>query len=133
MQTVSGLIVVAFGLCLTALAIVIVLRPPLAERFIKSFASSARAHYTEQVARLVAGTAIVIFSPSMWHPSLFKFFGWLIVLTAVVLLLVPWKWHHRFATWAIPLALRHLKLYAVGVLALGLTILYGSSRFIFAW
>ncbi len=66
MKLLSGIVVVTFGLCLIALAAVIVIKPLLAERFLKRFASSALTHYSEQTSRLVAGVAIVIFSPSMW-------------------------------------------------------------------
>ena len=128
MKLLSGIVVVAVGLCLIGLAVVIVIKPMLAERFLRSFASSARAHYTEQASRLIAGTAIITFAPSMWYPDLFEVFGWLIIVTAVGLLLIPWQWHHKFAKWAIPLVIRHLKLYALGASALGTLILYGASR-----
>ncbi len=124
----SGIVVVAVGVCLIGFAGMIAIKPLLAERFLRSFASSARAHYTEQAARLIAGAAIVIFAPSMWYPYLFKVFGWLIIVTAVGLLLIPWQWHHQFGKWAIPLAIRHLKLYALGASALGALILDGVSR-----
>ncbi len=105
------------------MAVVIALKPRLAERFLKSFASSARAHYTEQAVRLFVGAAIVIVAPSMWYTDLFRVFGWLIIVTTVGLLLIPWQWHHRFGTWAIPFAIRHLKLFAIGASALGTLIL----------
>ncbi len=124
----SGIVVVALGVCLIGFAGVIAVKPLVAERFLKSYASSARAHYTEQAARLIAGAAIVIFAPSMWYPDLFKVFGWVIIGTTVGLLLIPWQWHHTFGKWAIPLAIRHLKLYALGASALGTLILYGASR-----
>ncbi len=128
MKLLSGIVVVAFGFCLIALAVVIVIKPLLAERFLKRFASSARAHYSEQTSRLIAGAAIVIFSPSMWYPDLFKYFGWLMTITAAGLFLIPWKWHHQFSKWTIPLAIRHLKLLAFGSFALGIVVLYGASR-----
>ncbi len=128
MKLLSGIVVVAFVVCLIGLAVVIGIKPLLAKRFLKSFASSARAHYTEQTSRLIAGAAIVIFAPSMWYPDLFKFFGWLNIVTAEALLLIPWQWHHKFGKWAIPLVIRHLKLYALGVSALGTLILCGASR-----
>ncbi len=127
MKLLSGIIVVGFGLYLIGLAVVIASKPLLAERFLKSFASSARAHYTEQASRLIVGAAIIILAPSMWYPDLFEGFGWLIIITTVGLLLVPWQWHHKFAKWAIPLAIRHLRLFALGALALGTLILYGVS------
>ena len=128
MRLLSGIVVVGFGLYLIGLAVVIALKPLLAERFIKSFATSARAHYTEQAARLTVGAGLVIFAPSMWYPKLFEGFGWLIIITTVGLLLVPWQWHNKFGRWAIPLAIRHLKLYALGASALGAFILYAVSR-----
>lgn len=128
MRLLSGIVVVGFGLYLIGLAVVIALKPLLAERFIKSFATSARAHYTEQAARLTVGAGLVIFAPSMWYPNLFEGFGWLIIITTVGLLLVPWQWHNKFGRWAIPLAIRHLKSYALGASALGAFILYAVSR-----
>jgi hypothetical protein len=124
----SGILVVAFGLFLIGLAVLIAIRPRLAERFLRSFASSARAHYTEQVSRLIAGGALVVFAPSMWYPGLFKLFGWLIAVTAAALLLLPWQWHHEFGKSAIPLVIRHMKLFALGAVALGILIFYGVSR-----
>jgi hypothetical protein len=82
----------------------------------------------EQVLRLLAGGAIVIFAPSMWYPDLFRFFGWLLIVPAVALLLLPWRWHHEFGKRAMPLVIQHRKLFALGALALGMLIFYGLSR-----
>ena len=131
-EMLSGLLVVAFGGFLVGLAILIAIRPQLAERFLRSFASSARAHYAEQILRLIAGGAIVIFASSMWYPDLFTLFGWLIVVTAVALLLLPWRWHYEFGKQAMPLVIRHMKLFALGAAALGILIFYGVSRVVFS-
>lgn len=120
---------VVFALGLIGFAVVIAAKRLLAERFLNLFASSARSHYTEQVSRLVVGIAIVIFSPLMWYSYLFQIFGWLIVVTTVVLLLMPWRWHHRLAERVIPLTISHLKIYGVGAFALGAFILYSASRY----
>jgi hypothetical protein len=128
MEVLSGMLVVAFGVFLVGLAALIAIRPRLAERFIRSFASSARAHYAEQALRLIAGGALVMFAPSMWYPDVFRLFGWLIVVTAVALLLLPWRWHYEYGKWAIPLVIRHMKLFALGAVALGLLVFYGVSR-----
>lgn len=132
MQLISGILVVLFGLSLIGLAAVAVIKPRRVERFLEAFASSARTHYTEQVVRLVVGTALVVYAPAMWYPRWFQFLGWLIVATSAGLLLVPWQWHHWFGKWAIPLAIRYLKLYAVAAFLLGALILYGASRWAFS-
>jgi hypothetical protein len=124
----SALVVIGFSIFLIGLAVIVAIKPPLAERFLRSFASSARAHYIEQGLRLLAGAAIVVFASSMWHPKLFQLFGWVLVVTAVGLMLIPWQWHHKYGTWAIPLVIRHMRLFALGAFALGGFILYGVSR-----
>ncbi len=124
----SGIVVSVAGVYLIAFTAVVAVKPLRAERFLKSFASSARAHYTEQAVRMITGASIIIFASSMWYPDLFMAFGWLLVVTTAGLLVIPWQWHHKFGTWAIPLAIRHLKFYAIGTAALGAFILYGMSR-----
>ena len=124
----SGVVVVGFCLFLIGLAAVIATTPSLAERFLRSFASSALAHYTEQALRLLVGAAIVNFASSMWYPELFKLFGWLLVVTAAGLLLIPWQWHQQFGSWVMPPVIRRMRLFALGAAALGAFILYGVSR-----
>ena len=128
MNLVAGIVVVAIGVFQVGLAVLIVTKPQLAERFLRSFASSPRAHYTEQVLRLIAGASVVEFAPSMWYPNLFKLFGWLLIVPAVALLLLPWQWHEKFAKLAMPLVFQHLELFALGAFALGVFIIYALSR-----
>jgi hypothetical protein len=124
----SGVVVVGFGLFLIGMAALIAATPSLAERFLRSFASSALAHYTEQGLRLLVGAAIVTFASSMWYPELFKLFGGLLVVTAAGLLLIPWQWHNKFGAWVMPPVIRHVRLFALGAFALGAFVLYGVSR-----
>lgn len=126
MTLLAGIVVVACGLWLIGLAAACLLVPAHAAAFLGKFASSARAHFTEQILRLVAGAAIVVFAPEMRFPELFRLFGWVLVVTAVGLLVMPWRWHHRFAGWVVPLATRRLKLLALGAFALGVFILYSA-------
>lgn len=125
MRLLSGAVVVAFALFLIGLAVTIHARPSLAKRFLNAFASSARAHYLEQVLRLVVGSSLILFSSEMWQPDLFRLFGWIVVGTTVVLLCIPWRWHHRFATWVVPPVIRYMKLYGVGAVILAAFLLYG--------
>lgn len=124
MSLLSGVVVVTFALFLLGLAVMIYVRPRLAIRFLNAFASSARTHYLEQTLRMVVGVALISFSSEMWQPDLFQLFGWIIVLTTVGLLCIPWRWHHRFATWVVPPVIRYMKLYGIGVVALAAFLLY---------
>lgn len=126
-NVVSGIVVVGFSLFLIGMAVLIVFNPSVAERFLRSFASSASAHYTEQGLRLNVGVSIVNFADSMWCPNVFRIFGWAIIVSTAGLLLIPWRWHHKFAARVMPPIYRHLKLFAFGAFALGAFILYGAS------
>ena len=125
MNAVAGAILVAFGLFLVGLTVVVFAKPAIAERFFLSFASSARAHYTEQVVRLLIGASLIIRSAAMWQPKAFWFVGWAIVLSSLLLILTPWQWHHRFGEKVRPMLIRHMRLFAVGLLAFGVLLIYG--------
>lgn len=114
----------AFGLFLVGLTIVVFARPAVAERFFLSFASSARAHYTEQVVRLLIGVSLIIRSAAMWQPKVFWFVGWAVVLSSLALILTPWQWHHRFGERVLPIVIRRIKLFAISLLAFGVLLIY---------
>ena len=124
----SAVVIFSFCMFLIGLAGLIVFKPRRAEIFLSSYASSARAHYTEQLARMLVGIAFVVLAPSMWYSDLLTLFGWILIVTTAGLLLVPWKWHHRFGEWAIPLTLRYMPIYSLGAFVLGILILYCFSR-----
>jgi cell division protein FtsW (lipid II flippase) len=121
----AQIVVVLFALFLVGLASVAFAKPAIAERFFSAFASSARTHYTEQALRLLIGASLVVLSSSMWQPELFRFVGWIIVVSSVGLLLIPWRWHHRFGQRVMPVVLRYLRLYAIGLICFGVLLLLG--------
>jgi len=51
-----------------------------------------------------------------------------IVVSSAALICVPWRWHHWLGERVLPMLVRHLKLYAVGMLAFGVLLLYGVFR-----
>jgi hypothetical protein len=125
MTLLAGIVVVACGLALIAFTAVVFAKPALAERFLMSFASSAQAHYVEMAFRLLVGTSLVVLSPAMWQTHMFRVIGWATVISSVALLLMPWRWHHRFGRRVLPTLLRLMRVYAVGVFAFGCLLLYG--------
>ena len=125
MNLVAAFVVVAFSLVLIAFTGVAFAKPAVAERFLMRFASTARAHYTEQIVRLLMGAALVVLSPAMWMSKMFWLIGWAIVISSAALMCVPWQWHHRFAERLLPIVVRHVRLCAMGPFAFGALLLYG--------
>ena len=124
MKWLAGIVVVGAGLWLIGLAALITAARPRAERFLSGFASSARSHYIEQLCRMIVGVGIVLYAAEMRFQEMFWIFGWLIIVTTSGLFLIPWRWHREFGKWAIPLAIRNVRLYAVGAFVLGVFMLY---------
>jgi len=123
--------VVLLGVYCLALGATSLFRPASAKRFLLGVAGSPMTHYTELVARLAAGGALVTHAPRMAFPAAFSFFGYLLLVTTAFLFLVPWRWHRHFAQQAVPRAVRHLGLLGVASLALGATILAATARGVF--
>jgi hypothetical protein len=121
----ASIVVVSCGLFLIGLTVVVFAKPALAERFFMAFASSARTHYVEQALRVLIGASLVVLSPTMWQTNMFRLMGWAIVVSSVGLILIPWRWHHRFGEWVLPMIVRHMRLYAVGLFVFGALLLYG--------
>jgi hypothetical protein len=59
----------------------------------------------------------------MRFPGFFVVFGWAIIGTTIVLLVLPWRLHQRFAQWSVPRVTRNMPLFALGPLSGGVLVL----------
>lgn len=109
--------VVLIGLFLLALGITALGRPEVAARFLGGFATSAATHVLELGIRVLAGASLVVMAPRMAAASFVAGFGWVLIGTSLVLALLPWRLHQRFAAWSVPQAVPYLPL--IGVVSLG--------------
>lgn len=95
------------------------LRPESAKRFLSGFASTPRAHFLELTLRVVAGAALVRSAPTLAFTQGIALFGWMLIATSLVLAVLPWRYHQRFASWAVPQVTRRMSLIGVGSLVGG--------------
>lgn len=95
------------------------LRPALARAFLGGFVSSAATHFAEVAVRILAGLALIAAAPRMVGTPAVHTFGVILVGTSLVLALLPWRLHQRFAAWSVPRAARHLPLIGVTSIAVG--------------
>lgn len=116
-------VIVLAALYLVALGVAALAAPVPAGRFLLGFAGSRRVHFLELILRLAVGTAFVLYAPHLPVPEGFGVFGWLLVGTSLGLLLVPWRWHQRFARRVVPHANRHMGVIGVVSVLLGSGIL----------
>ncbi len=123
MLLVAQIVVAVAAVYLITLGVTAAIQPARAKRFLEAHASTARLHAIELVLRLVAGTAFVGAAPRMRGADLVTLGGWILVATTLALAVIPWRAHHRFAAWSVPMATRSMPLVAVGALAGGVAIL----------
>lgn len=115
--------VTLIALYLLALGVAAVVRPAVATRFLGGFATSPTTHFVELAVRVLAGSALVVAAPAMAGASIARAFGWILIGTSLLLALVPWRLHQRFAAWSVPQATRHLPLIGVSSFAAGVGLL----------
>lgn len=120
LHSLATLVIAATGLFFIWLAATCIFRPGTAEAFLLGFATSAAKHYAELGIRITVGTALVMFAQRSPWPVIINLFGWVLIGTTVGLLLVPWRWHHRFAQQAVPKALRYVKVLGIASFGLGI-------------
>ena len=129
LYAVTFAVVLFFSLFLIVLGGTSLFAPARAKTFLLGFATSAFTHYLEMAVRLVVGFSILFQAPNLIYAGAFTIFGGMLIGTSAVLLLLPWKWHRRFAEKAVPQALEYLPFVGVVSIALGavlLVVLLGS-------
>jgi len=120
--------VAAAGLFFIALGSSALIAPCRASQFLLGFAGSPSRHYAELALRFLVGGCLVASAPRMLFPVAFSLFGWVLLTTTAALLLVPWRWHNRFAARTVPAALRFLPFVGVSSVALGGLVLVAVFR-----
>lgn len=108
MREISFWLVCAAGCYLVALAVLSLVRPARVAQFLEAHASTPTAHYAELALRLAVGAAFVGAAPVMAGTVVFDAFGRVIIGTTLVLLVVPWRVHQRFAQWSVPQATQRM-------------------------
>lgn len=98
MQAVALILVAAAGLWLVGVAYLMALRPGYSLRLMDRMADSLersnwRLQFGEQGLRVLAGVALIVRAPASRVPLLFEIAGWVLVVTSVLIMAAPIRWH----------------------------------------
>ena len=99
MEIASRLIVIAFGIWMIGVSGVIYKRPEFALTSLRKFGSTNLINYTELGLRLLVGLAFIGLAPHTNYPLSLKYAGMFLAATAIILILIPRTWHHKYALW----------------------------------
>lgn len=119
MLSIAITLVALAGAFLVALGLAALLRPARARNFLLGFAGTAAKHYAELAVRLAVGGALVLASPALPAAKAFYVFGWVLLASTGVMLLIPWRMHRAFAQASVPRALRFLPAIGLASVAAG--------------
>lgn len=110
-----------FALWLIFAAIFMVVRPQKCLLFLRTMGSTAAIHFGEHSLRALAGLSLIGLAPQTSAPLAYKVFGAFLLVTSIMIVLAPRRWHHRYAQyWALKISPKALSLMAILPLALGI-------------
>jgi uncharacterized protein YjeT (DUF2065 family) len=116
--------ILAAGAYLIALGVAAFVAPAQTRTFLGAHASTLRAHLLELALRLLVGSSLIATAPQMWMPEAFSALGWVLVVTSLCLLALPWRWHRRFSQWSVPQATARLPLLGAASITGGAVVLW---------
>ena len=90
-------VVIFFGLFIIFIGFIMLVKPKKARTTLRKAGSTNFINYAEITIRLIPATALILHSDFSKYPEAFKIFGWIMLITSLVLYIVPRKFHHKFS------------------------------------
>lgn len=117
MQVGALILIAAAGAWLMGVALLMAFRPAYSLELIDRMRASLersgwRLQFTEQGLRVLAGVALIVRAPASKLPLLFGVAGWMLVVTSLLIMAAPIRWHGAYGRlllkWLSPRMLRIL-------------------------
>lgn len=89
--------VIFFGFFIIFSGFIMLTNPKKARETLRKAGSTNFINYAEITIRLIPAIALILYADLSKFPEPFKFFGWIMLITSLVLYIVPRKIHHEFS------------------------------------
>ena len=90
-------VVIFFGIFIIIIGFVMLINPTKARNTLRKAGSTNFINYAEITLRLIPAIALILCSELSKFPLAFKIFGWIMLITSLILYVVPRKIHHKFS------------------------------------
>ncbi len=90
-------VVIFFGLFIVFIGFIMLVKPQKARTILRKAGSTNFINYSEITIRLIPATALILHSDFSKYPEAFKIFGWIMLITSLILYVVPRKLHYKFS------------------------------------
>lgn len=97
MTIIAKYIVIIFGIFLIGIGLLMLIKPEKAREYLKKAGSTNLINYLEITIRMIPAAGLILYSEFSKFPEVFKYFGWFMIGTSVVLYFVPRRLHHNYA------------------------------------
>lgn len=90
-------IILLFGVFIISIGFVMLFNPNRARTTLRKAGSTNFINYAEITIRLIPAIALIVYADFSKFPEAFEVFGWIMLLTSLVLYAIPRKMHHTFS------------------------------------
>lgn len=90
-------VVILFGIFIIFIGFVMLTKLIAARNTLRKAGSTNFINYAEITLRLIPAISLIISSDLSKFPIAFKIFGWIMLITSLILYIVPRKIHHQFS------------------------------------
>ncbi len=88
---------ILFGVFIILVGFLMLFAPKKARSVLRKAGSTNFINYAEITIRLIPAAAMILYADFSKLPIAFEIFGWIMVITSIILYMVPRKTHHRFS------------------------------------
>ncbi len=89
--------VIAFGIFIIFVGFLMLFKPKNVNQILRKMASTNLINYTEITLRLIPASAMIICSDFAKYSNIFELYGWIMLITTLVLFFIPRTIHHNFS------------------------------------
>lgn len=121
-------IVIFFGSFIIFIGFIMLIRPVKARNTLRKAGSTNFINYAEITIRLIPAIALIVCAEIAKFPEAFEIFGWIMLITSLVLYFVPRQLHHQFSMKSADILKPvYFRLIAPFAFLLGILIIYNVS------
>lgn len=125
MKHIAKDVVILFGIFMIGVGVLMLLNPEKAREYLRKAGSSNLINYSEITIRMIPAAGLILYSEFSKFPEIFKYFGWFMIGTSVVLYFVPRRLHHCYALMCADILKSHLiRLISPFSVIFGIAIIY---------
>lgn len=121
-------IVIFFGSFIIFIGYIMLIRPEKARSTLRKAGSTNFINYAEITIRLIPAIALIVCAEIAKFPEAFTIFGWIMLITSLILYFVPPQLHHKFSMKSADILKPvYFRLIAPFAFLLGVLIIYNVS------